>query len=405
MKFILKEESYFLNVLEDKDISALDLYIYFDDVIRNSKDKRLIFYAHFVLEYLACRQKFKTELKDNGIKLETYYHYNQLFNEEFREFHGEIQKFLGHLPHVCRIIRPWTDNEKGIIISNFIGGDSRYNHQVNNSWPKIKRDFFKDNYYIFNHSCCRHIHHIEPIEDIDLLLVSDRWKMDKFNEQNPYVNCTVLSDAFFVKDYLFKPKETEKIYDVVYITRFDECKRNDLLLESLAKLDRKISCLLIFAKYNFDKNIERQIRYLIKKNNLNITIKVELSREELIKEIDRSKISVNFSIGSIDRSVTEILSMDLPIIYLKDNPCGNDIINRQTGLLVESSPDKIAESIVYLLKNKDKFSPRRWILDNCNEKLSNERLKQKIKELGYGSTENVQYLPGEPDGSCVATYL
>ena len=144
---------------------------------------------------------------------------------------------------------------------------------------------------------------------------------------------------------------------------------------------------------------------LIKRHNLKVDMKFNIIREQVIEELNKSKISINLCQGSIDRGVFEALSMDLPVLYLKDNICGKDIINDQTGILVDSSPDEIAKGIEELLENRSKYSPRKWVLANFGEKLANEKLKQAIKKYGFGSTDNVKYSPGELKGSCVGTYL
>ena len=407
MELYGKDKEVFLDVLLGcrKDASLLDVYTFLMNTIRKSPDRRLAFYSHFILEYLSSIKKFKAELRKSGITIEQYYHYNQLFNEEFRHLQADIHKFLPYLPHTCKVIRPWSRKEKGILISNFIGCDKRYDFPLHNSWSENKRNFFKDNYYLFNHSCCRHIHHVEPIQDIDLLLVSDRWKKEEFAKENQNIRCIISSDAFYVKTDKFCPDpDVKKEYDIIYITRFDECKRNNLLLSALAGL-KGARCLLVFADYCHDKNIERGMLSFIRKNELDVDMISNITREELISYINKSRIAVNFSIGSIDRSVFECLSMDIPLLYLTDTPCGRDIINSQTGILVDPSPDKIAEGISCLLKNLGNFSPRKWVLDNWGEGLANAKLKDAVKEFGFGSTENVSYTPGEHNGSCVGTYL
>ena len=239
-----------------------------------------------------------------------------------------------------------------------------------------------------------------------MLLVSDEWKMKEFNRKHPEIPCIVSSDAFYVEIETFKPRKgVEKVYDLIYLTSFVKVKRNELLLKALASMEWKPKCLFVVETFCYDTEVEKTVNKLIGEHHLDVEIKTDLSREQVVEEINKSRIAVNLCQGSIDRSVFEVFSVDIPLLYLKDNICGKDIINSQTGLLIEGSLKQIAKGIDELLANRDSYFPRRWILENWGEKLANKKLRDAIKRYGYGSTDNIGYFPCRTKGSCVGTYL
>lgn len=153
-----------------------------------------------------------------------------------------------------------------------------------------------------------------------------------------------------------KISENKEIYKISCISRIDKFKRQDILVEAFASIANDYP--------NWELNLYGQaqplelldkINALIQKSGFDnqINYKGVISNAyEILKDTDIFVLPSDFEGFSL--STAEAMNAGVPCIAFNDCPGVNElIIHNQTGLLCEKTPESLADSINYLIENKD----------------------------------------------------
>lgn len=187
----------------------------------------------------------------------------------------------------------------------------------------------------------------------------------------------------------------EKKYDIVFNSSFDEMptKRHAFFLDVLA--DKSLRHIrTIFIGKGDEQNVSA-FQNLVKEKNLEnrITVKANLFRSEVPDILVQCRVGVHVSMHeNACRCVYEYLRSNLPVIVTSSMAGFNfDTVNSKTGLVV--TDDGLPQSILYVLNNIDKFTPRDWFLKNTGSSNSSRQLNSQLKfifnRLGYRWTEDI----------------
>jgi glycosyltransferase involved in cell wall biosynthesis len=171
------------------------------------------------------------------------------------------------------------------------------------------------------------------------------------------------------------------IYDSVYVANTNPIKRVYRYLIAIRKIidgfDREYKGLLICADWGEGREeIMNMIKQLKLENQCDVMF--SLGKKELILALNKSKVNVllSFKEGS-NRSLFESMFCNIPVIVLAENIGVNkSYINEFTGLLVLDS--FFEDSLIYMKANYDKYSPRKWALNNITPEITTKKLAEAI---------------------------
>jgi glycosyltransferase involved in cell wall biosynthesis len=211
--------------------------------------------------------------------------------------------------------------------------------------------------------------------------IEDRILLNSFKE-------TFIPVSFGASDWvdtkIFKPIDSPKIYDSIYIANTNPAKRVIRYLNAIKNIVAQgnpyyVGCLVcaswggaqelihkIVAEYNLEKNI---------------ILKFSLSRQEVIEHLNASKVNIllSFKEGS-NRSLFEAIFCNIPVICISENTGVNkSYINEYTGLL---TPDaELENSLLWMKDNYFNYSPRNWAELNISPKATTQKLSAVINQL------------------------
>jgi glycosyltransferase involved in cell wall biosynthesis len=161
-----------------------------------------------------------------------------------------------------------------------------------------------------------------------------------------------------VDTVLFKPIETEKDIDILYVGRFARKKSLPTLLYAVRRLKRDYQKIKVYfiggtlSDFAYKEVIEAIERCGLSEN---VTILPPVKHVELLNYYNRSKIFVLPSLSEgLPKVVLEAMACALPVVAT--GVCGNKdaVIDGKTGFLIApKKPEELAEKIKILLENKD----------------------------------------------------
>ncbi len=131
-------------------------------------------------------------------------------------------------------------------------------------------------------------------------------------------------------------------------------KRQDILVESISVLKKNgyEKKLLLIGMGNNQEKIRKKIENMNLKNN--VLLLGRLSHKKSIEMVRYCEIFVHASeYEGVSKTILEAMMLSKPIIASKAPGINEYIINGKTGILVENSPEKFAEKIIYLSENKN----------------------------------------------------
>ena len=198
----------------------------------------------------------------------------------------------------------------------------------------------------------------------------------------------------WVNDDIFRPIETSKVYDSIYVANMNPAKRVYRYIDAIKNIvsteDPDYKGILVCASWGSGSIVE--IEQYIRAHGLdnNIELSAALPQNELMKRISASKVSILLSLkeGS-SRILFESMMLDVPVICLSQNTGVNkSYINEFTGLLVS---DGILENALVSMKQCwQQFEPRRWAVENISPKASTKALSNFLEmKLGSACNTNI----------------
>jgi glycosyltransferase involved in cell wall biosynthesis len=209
--------------------------------------------------------------------------------------------------------------------------------------------------------------------------IEDRILLNSFQE---YCIPVSFGASDWVDYNLFKPMNSVKIYDSIYIANTNPIKRIQRYIKAVKWIvdnrDPQYKACLVCASWG---GAESLISGFVKRYKLesNLTLRFSLSREQVIEFLNASKVNVLLSLkeGS-NRSLFEALFCNTPVILAYENVGVNkSYINENTGLLLDNNA--LEEGLIWIKQNFDKFNTREWALDNISPVATTQKLASLLR--------------------------
>jgi hypothetical protein len=216
-----------------------------------------------------------------------------------------------------------------------------------------------------------------------------------FLQDQPGIVTTNLAHGDFLDDRVSVTTTAEKHFDIVFNSTFDDMprKRHDLML-SLLQHPYLIRSTALFLGRGKEENIAR-FKNRVKRIGLEnrVSVRANLLRKDIPRQLAECKTGVMLSLyENACRSIYEFFRSDLPCVISSSMAGINlEIINRQTGMAV---PDqKLPEAIAHVIRNRNRYTPRKWFLacsgSHHSARKLNDRLKTLFQQQGYAWSEDI----------------
>jgi hypothetical protein len=210
---------------------------------------------------------------------------------------------------------------------------------------------------------------------------------------------TRLAHGDFLEDVAV-PLGRDKEFDLVFNATFDdmERKRHAFLLDLLARppLDRMTALFIGRGEPTNVQIFQQEVQQRGLEGRVSAV--ANLLRKDVPRQLARCRIGVQLSIHeNACRSIYECFRSDLPCVVTSSRAGFNfEVISPKTGRVV--SDLGVAEAIADVACHPERFSPRRWFLENSGSRHSSRCLNQEFKDLfgrlGYAWTEDIVPLSG-----------
>lgn len=195
------------------------------------------------------------------------------------------------------------------------------------------------------------------------------------------------SNGDWVNPFIFKPIDgTDKKYDAVMVSSWQDYKRHHVLFEALHKLgDPSYKVALVSPSAKHRKEIELLIDGYGIRNN--ITCMEGLSHRELNIVLNQSRVNILLSIQEGgNRSTFEGFFSGVPGMALKNNiGLPKSYFNDRTGKLIEEK--NIVKELQYFRRKWSDFDPRPWAMANIAPDVTTQKLNHVLQQLAEKRNE------------------
>jgi hypothetical protein len=171
--------------------------------------------------------------------------------------------------------------------------------------------------------------------------------------------------------------------DIVFNATFDDMprKRHELMLE-LLRHPLLSKARALFLGRGSEENVAALGRRLQQRGlEDRVTIVANVRREEVPGYLAKCRMGVHLSLyENACRSIYEFFREDLPCVISSSMAGMNpDIFNDQTGAAVRD--DDLPQAIASTLQHAERFTPRRWFVEQCGSRHSSRRLNEVFRTL------------------------
>ena len=194
----------------------------------------------------------------------------------------------------------------------------------------------------------------------DLVLAGAPWQSDEVAARHPGMASAVLPvGPEFAAIDLFRPLESPKDYDLIYVAAAQAYKRHDILLDAFERLPRDVRGLCLFGYGEDAEDLRRRIA------ERGLSIDCLGPPGVPIEAVNRLMNRARFGVvcGRDDGApaiLTEYMLAGLPVLANAQLACGTQYILPETGML--AAPDAFAEAILAMRERARDFAPREAVL-------------------------------------------
>lgn len=150
---------------------------------------------------------------------------------------------------------------------------------------------------------------------------------------------------FINTDLFIKQDNIPKIYDIIYVARFDKDKNHLLLLKAIRELDIRV----LFIGQGPE---QERVREFSRAHNISTTFLPRIPNDELPRYYNAAKLCVFASLHEGNpKALLEAMSCELPVIACDVIGVNNIITNKVNGLLCQPEDTVMRQNILTLLKN------------------------------------------------------
>lgn len=162
----------------------------------------------------------------------------------------------------------------------------------------------------------------------------------------PFIRNKLIQMNNFIDTELFAKREKKKIFDIIYVARFDKDKNHLLLLNAV----KNSNLSLLFVGIGPE---ESNIFSFAKSNNMNLKIINRIKNNKLPDFYNSSKLCVFPSLHEGNpKSLLEAMSCELPVIGCDVIGVNNIIKHNTNGILCELDTIDLKNAINLVLKDK-----------------------------------------------------
>ena len=219
----------------------------------------------------------------------------------------------------------------------------------------------------------------EVSEHFDLVLTGAQWQSDEVEARHPGMRTAILPvGPEFAAIHQFRPLDTPKDIDLIYVAAAQPYKRHDILFDALAQLPRDIRALCVFG-YGEDSDA---LRHRAHDQNLSIEFvgPPGVSIDEVNRLMNRAKFGVVCGIDDGAPAIlTEYMLAGLPVLANADLRCGLQFILPETGMT--ASTTGFADAILTMRETYAEFRPRQAVLERWTWQHSIVRLQAIIQQI------------------------
>ena len=185
--------------------------------------------------------------------------------------------------------------------------------------------------------------------------------------------------SLYIDLNIFKPLNTQKDYDLIFVGRMEENKGLNLFLEAVRKIHAKA---LIVGSGSLAKNTKLRVKDLGLEDRVTIHgwAKDSLEVAELL---NKSKILVmpSYNEGG-PRVVLEAMACGLPVLATPVGIVPDIIKNEESGVIINWNSSDIAEKAKHLLENQEEYEKYRLAgLEIAKRFEKKEAIKNYAEEL------------------------
>lgn len=391
MKFVLYVENYFPGGLEKfifdlYEFGEFDLYL-----LVNSENKRLQDYAVKNNIKYSCvdlyNKKYSLNYKNKFLQkvvniVNFFVDYFYLLPNYFVV--SKILKTLTHYENILIVnggypaalssfsvaLASKASNFKNVGMSILSAPTSLYRNGIFNFFQSMLDRFFSKyvDFYLPNSNNIKiNLLRYTIIPEHKIHVVYTGIKFEKKNEKKDYLQL----NGFNLK------KKSSQIW-ISMIGLLGSTKRQDLLIEALSRLNENFNLLLVGDGPNRN-NLESKVKSLGLEKRV-VFVGWCDNTAKIYEFIDCVVFVSNHE--GLPYAVTEAMASTVPIIASNVGGVGEQIIDKQGGLLVNNDIEDIVEKINYMMQNKDmadsftNFSYQRYLnkfsIDSMIKKIKNE---------------------------------
>ncbi|MCG8604307.1 glycosyltransferase family 4 protein [bacterium] len=218
----------------------------------------------------------------------------------------------------------------------------------------------------------------------DLCLVDEEWQIKKVKKRCPSIRCFVW-DKSIDYDEAFFPMPIAKKYDLCYVATMRKGKNHELLFEAMSKLtDRRLSCVCVGGDQKANHEPRNRLIPLKKKVlelGLDVSFTGSVSLQEVNRYINMSKVGVMPStVDAAPRAILEYMAADIPVLVSAGMLAGTRYVGPGSGLVKE--PEEFHLGLAELLDNREKYSPRSYLLENYESARVISKFVELLKQTG-----------------------
>lgn len=177
-------------------------------------------------------------------------------------------------------------------------------------------------------------------------------------------------------------------YDLVMVANWARHKNHRYLFKALRRIkDRSLNVLLIGFPWGGRSSADIRKEMRILSGGHTVALLERLNASEVASMLAMSKVFLLLSCKEgPNKAVVEAFFSDVPaIVYEKIIGGAREKINDQTGIL--SSFHDLDRSILYMIENHTKFSPRAWALKNTGSSISTARMDALLAGIAHANGE------------------
>ena len=217
----------------------------------------------------------------------------------------------------------------------------------------------------------------------DLVLTGAERQSEEVRARLPGMECLVLPiGPDFADPQTFRPLNTEKFYDVIYVAAAQGYKRHDILFDALEKRPgTRALCVFGYGEMADD------LRHQAAERGLDVTFvgPPGVPFDEVNRLMNQARLGVVCGIDDGAPAIlTEYMLAGLPVLANAGLRCGLQYITPETGMTAD--PDRFHEGIDALLAQADTMHPRETVLANWTWDHSIQHLAKRLNKRNNPAT-------------------